>query len=270
MKKKRILQTAAMAGLLAWTSSSQAQLPVTDGLFLWLDATDPNTLFQDSGMTTLAGPGDNVALWFDKSGNDYHAFQDDDLLQPTVEANAINGNNSVRLDGLDGDGMYIDDSAYLGRPYTAFIVNQYWGPTTGRTLQSQDINWLHGLWAGNHGHFADGWVGNSPAEIGVPYVTDAVDDFVSDMLAQADEEERATRMAAPELRQFHLDANNTNPESAEPEDEDRLTALRKKLPEKKPPGKLPPKPSITAESSVSAAEQTLEKLLKPKPKRPSV
>ncbi|HRX78700.1 MAG TPA: FHA domain-containing protein, partial [Pirellulaceae bacterium] len=99
---------------------------------------------------------------------------------------------------------------------------------------------------------------------------DAVDDFVSDMLAQADEEERATRMAAPELRQFHLDANNTNPESAEPEDEDRLTALRKKLPEKKPPGKLPPKPSITAESSVSAAEQTLEKLLKPKPKRPSV
>lgn len=97
---------------------------------------------------------------------------------------------------------------------------------------------------------------------------DAVDDYVSDMLAQADEEERATRMATPELRQFHLNANDAINEPAEPEEDDRATALRKKLPQKKPPGKLPPKPSITAESSVSAAEQTLEKLLKPKPKGP--
>lgn len=100
--------------------------------------------------------------------------------------------------------------------------------------------------------------------------SDSVDDFVSDMLAQADEEERASRMASPEMRQFHLDPNAATEKSADEEKEDRLEALRKKLPQKKPPGKLPPKPSMTAESSVSAAEQTLEKILKPKPKRPSI
>jgi pSer/pThr/pTyr-binding forkhead associated (FHA) protein len=99
---------------------------------------------------------------------------------------------------------------------------------------------------------------------------DAVDDFVSDLLAQADEEERATRLSTPELRQFQLDAKDTREEEpAEPEEEDREAALRKKLPAKKPPGKLPPPPTITAESSVSAAEQTLQKIFeKPKPKGP--
>ena len=101
--------------------------------------------------------------------------------------------------------------------------------------------------------------------------SDAVDDYVSDMLAQADEEERATRLSTPELRQFHLDTKTTSEdETASPVEEDREAALRKKLPKKQPPGKLPQQPSITAESSVSAAEQTLQKIFeKPKPKRPT-
>ena len=101
--------------------------------------------------------------------------------------------------------------------------------------------------------------------------SDAVDDYVSDMLAQADEEERVTRMSTPELRQFQLDTKkNSEDETASPVEEDREAALRKKLPKKKPPGKLPQQPSITAESSVSAAEQTLQKIFeKPKPKRPT-
>jgi pSer/pThr/pTyr-binding forkhead associated (FHA) protein len=100
---------------------------------------------------------------------------------------------------------------------------------------------------------------------------DAVDDFVSDLLVQADEEEREIRRADPELRQFHLDPNQPKePEQAEPEEEeDRLAALRKKIPPKKPPGKLPPPPSISADSTISAAEQSLEKIFeKPKPKGP--
>lgn len=104
---------------------------------------------------------------------------------------------------------------------------------------------------------------------------DKVDEFVSEMLAQADEEERATRIADPELRQFHLDPNETDEtddhEQIEPEETDKLSKLRKKLPPKKPPGKLPPPPKITSESSVSAAEETLQKIFeKPKPKRPNV
>ncbi len=100
--------------------------------------------------------------------------------------------------------------------------------------------------------------------------SDPVDDLVSDMLSQADEEERASRMADPELRQFHLDPNVADAaEQPEPEEEDKLTRLRKKLPPKKPPGKLPPAPSITADSTISAAQQTLEKIFeKPKPKGP--
>ncbi|MBC8353007.1 MAG: FHA domain-containing protein [Planctomycetes bacterium] len=100
--------------------------------------------------------------------------------------------------------------------------------------------------------------------------SDPVDDFVSDMLAQADEEERAVRLSDPELRQFHLDPNkSSDDEPAEPEEEDKLAAMRKKLPPKKPPGKLPPPPTFTAESSVSAAEATLQKIFeKPKPKGP--
>ncbi|MEO8493703.1 MAG: FHA domain-containing protein [Planctomycetota bacterium] len=100
---------------------------------------------------------------------------------------------------------------------------------------------------------------------------DEVDDFVSELLGQADEEERAVRMADPELRQFHLDSSEPpSDDQAEPEKEDKLTALRKKLPPKRPPGKLPPAPEITAKSSVSAAEETLKKIFeKPKPNRPN-
>lgn len=98
---------------------------------------------------------------------------------------------------------------------------------------------------------------------------DPVDEFVSEMLAQADEEERVVRMSDPVLRQFHLEPDEPNNEPAEPEKEDKLTAMRKKVPQKKPPGKLPPPPAITAESSTSAAAETLKKIFeKPKPKRP--
>ncbi|HUG68785.1 MAG TPA: FHA domain-containing protein, partial [Pirellulaceae bacterium] len=67
---------------------------------------------------------------------------------------------------------------------------------------------------------------------------DTVDDYVSDMLVQADNEERAVRRSAPELRQFRLAANETNSDEqqqVEPEKEDRQAALRKKLPPKRPP-----------------------------------
>ncbi len=100
---------------------------------------------------------------------------------------------------------------------------------------------------------------------------DPVDEFVSEMLAQADEEERAVRKSDPELRQYHLEPNKPNTaEPVAPEKEDKLTALRKKVPPKKKPGKLPPPPAITAESSTSAAEETLKKIFeKPTPKRPN-
>jgi pSer/pThr/pTyr-binding forkhead associated (FHA) protein len=96
--------------------------------------------------------------------------------------------------------------------------------------------------------------------------SDAVGDFVSEMLVEADEEERASRLADPQARHFKIDPQDPAAEPDEPEEEDRLTALRKKIPPKKKPGKLPPPPTISAGDSVSAAEESLKKMLE-KPKR---
>ncbi len=155
-----------------------ADVPVTDGLLLWLDATDPATLFQDIDMTTPAGDGDPVALWLDKSGNGFHATQADDFLRPTWESDVMNGQAAVRFDGLDGDGMAINEDLFLVRPYTVFIVNEYWGDVRGRTLQGLDSNWLHGLWSGRISSYAGGFIGpNATAEVDTPYVEDTTGSF---------------------------------------------------------------------------------------------
>lgn len=100
-----------------------------------------------------------------------------------------------------------------------------------------------------------------------PAKQDAVDDFVSDLLEEADAEERETRKADPRLREFHLEKSEDQPEDEE-EEVDRETLLRRKLPPRNKPRKLPKPPSITGESSVDAAEETLKKFFeKPKPKK---
>jgi hypothetical protein len=51
-------------------------------------------------------------------------------------------------------------------------VNQYYGDIRGRTLQGRDANWLHGLWSGRYGSYAEGWIANNVAEVNFPYVED--------------------------------------------------------------------------------------------------
>ena len=138
-------------------------VPVTDGMLLWLDASDSATLFQDAALTVPAGAGDAVGGWADKSGNGYNATQPTVGLEPLLNLTAMNGQPAVRFEGASGDGMLISDSLSLSRPYTVFIVNQYYGDTRGRTLQGQDANWLHGLWSGNVSSYADGFIGGNPA-----------------------------------------------------------------------------------------------------------
>ncbi len=160
-------------------SSAGQDPPVTDGILLWLDATDPATLFQDEGLTIPAKGGDLIGGWMDKSGNEFHAVQPDDFKQPEYNLTAMNGHPAVRFTGTnDTDGMIISDDLVLYRPYTAFIVNQYWGDARGRTLQSRDLNWLHGLWSGNPASYAEGWVSiNRTAEPNFVYVEDTVGDI---------------------------------------------------------------------------------------------
>lgn len=157
-------RTISLAMLLVIANQSFAELPVTTGLELWLDATDADTLDVD---------GSFVEAWTDKSGNDYNAYPA--ASAPEYVTEGISSLPSVRFYGSSGDGMNIDNLV-VDRPYTTFIVNQYWDETKGRTLQSQDINWLAGLWNGEVGHYAgNGWVTTQrpPGETEVPYLVEA-------------------------------------------------------------------------------------------------
>ncbi len=166
---------AAGTGLLGVPRALQAvgEPPIMDGMILWLDATDPATLFQDDGLSIPAQFGDPVGGWLDKSGNEYHATQPFDEKRPEYDEASMNGMPAVSFNGFEADGMLISDDLFLDRPYSVFIVNQYDGDTRGRTLQSRDNNWLHGLWGGNPASYAEGWVSiNRPAEPNFVYVED--------------------------------------------------------------------------------------------------
>ena len=94
------------------TSVLQA-VPVTDGMLLWLDATDSSSLFQDVELTTPALDGDPIGGWMDKSGNNFHATQANAALQPVRNDTALNGLPAVRFSGTDADGMAIADGLSL-------------------------------------------------------------------------------------------------------------------------------------------------------------
>lgn len=160
----RVSRFFSLFALAVFAAQSFAQLPVTDGLELWLDASDVDSLDIDN---------DFVFEWADKSGNDHVAFATDSA--PEYVTDGLSGLPTVRFYADTADGMEID-GVELERPYTTFIVNQYWGETKGRTLQSQDSNWLSGLWNGEVSHFASGWVTTNrpPAETGVPYLVDTI------------------------------------------------------------------------------------------------
>lgn len=139
-------------------STLLAQLPSDrPGLQLWLDASDSATIFTDAF---------GVNAWEDKSGNGFHATQTNAARKPTVGTGALGGMDAIHFDSVGGsdasnDGLAIDAGLSLGRPYTAYIVDQYWGGVQGRTLQGASTNWLLGKWGGGNAHYTGGWVGPS-------------------------------------------------------------------------------------------------------------
>ena len=154
---------------LAWSTSCWAQLTVTDGLSLWLDATDPSTLFQDEDMLTQATDGDEVRAWADKSDNEYHAIADFD--GPFLEEGTLGGQDTLAFNGgAQGAALFVDPLLEVNRPYSIFIAQQSF--SGGRTLQSATVNWLHGSWGASFANFADGFVGSVPVEFNRPVVVD--------------------------------------------------------------------------------------------------
>lgn len=164
------VQTLYAKGLQGINAGQALQsVPVERGLLLWLDASDSSTIQTDSNG--------KVQTWLDKSGNNYHATQTDEARRPLPNSTAMNGRPAIRFDGgADGtpDGLVIDDGLNLtSRPYTIFIVDQYYGTPRGRTLQGRDANWLVGKWNGNNGFFAGNWVAYTPTTDNTPAISDA-------------------------------------------------------------------------------------------------
>ncbi|HOL18158.1 MAG TPA: hypothetical protein PLY40_07750 [Bacillota bacterium] len=112
-----------------------AELLVTEGLVLWLDASDADTLTLD---------GNKVVGWADKSGNGNDAKQLNVNNQPTYESNVINGKPVVRFDGID-DFMDGVSSPTIQQSGTLFIVAR----NNAAAGKGEHIFFSHSLDSGN-------------------------------------------------------------------------------------------------------------------------
>ena len=125
-------------------------LPVKNGLVMWMDAADDTTFSYSSGTT--------VSQWRDKSGNNYHMVP----VSAGPTRNAFLNSRKVLAftTGQDIQNLSID---LRTSPYTVFIVSRYTNAASGtqRILTSNDgyNNWLLGHHGGSADrYYAEGWV----------------------------------------------------------------------------------------------------------------
>lgn len=128
--------------------------PLAFSPFLWFDGTKGK--FANAAGTTPANVGDNVALWKDQSGNNYHLPQTDVTRQGVSTAEGV----TLTLGG------YLT-SLNLVRPYTIFLVER---PTLNgnqlRTIQSVNFNCLMSANRSDLTAFLNGAVGTYPSPEG--------------------------------------------------------------------------------------------------------
>ena len=138
-------------------AGATANPSIFSGLTLWLDASDPGTLAQDSDGTTASGNGDPVGRWIDKSGNGYdvqvHSVAgSDDNRRPIYNATAFNGMPTVQFDGTDDilKNLIGNESAFdftANDEMTVFAVAEVKSGNTG--------NWEP--WVAKRGESGQGW-----------------------------------------------------------------------------------------------------------------
>jgi hypothetical protein len=82
-----------------------------NGLQLWLDSSDANTLFDATTGGSLVAADGGVARWEDKSGNARHYTQSNSDRRPARKTNQQNGLDTLLLDGTNDHligGDYLD------------------------------------------------------------------------------------------------------------------------------------------------------------------
>lgn len=89
-------------------------VPMLDGLTLWLDASE--------GVTTDGAGG--VSQWTDRSGEGTHATQDTDAARPLLGVDPAHGHQRLSFDGLDDQLDVAPAFDTLSDGFTAFLVAQ--------------------------------------------------------------------------------------------------------------------------------------------------
>ena len=88
---------------------------------LWLDASDPTTLFSDPAGTTLATVNGTVGYWRDKSSSGFNCTQATLAYRPTYVAAAKNGRSILSFNGLTN---FLNMPQFTAVPLTIFFVAQ--------------------------------------------------------------------------------------------------------------------------------------------------
>jgi hypothetical protein len=93
--------------------SYPTDLPVKNGLLVWLDAADDSTFSYSSGT--------EVSQWRDKSGNNLHANQATVGQQPSRNT-VVNSRKSVNFTSTNGDFIRIPNGVVFSKYFTAVVV----------------------------------------------------------------------------------------------------------------------------------------------------
>jgi hypothetical protein len=92
--------------------SYPTDLPVKNGLLVWLDAADDTTFSYSSGT--------EVSQWRDKSGNNFHANQATVANQPSRNT-TVNSRKSVNFTSTNGDRLRVNSGMVFTNSVTAIV-----------------------------------------------------------------------------------------------------------------------------------------------------
>ena len=133
--------------------SYPTDLPVKNGLIMWMDAADDTTFSYSSGTT--------VSQWRDKSGFNYHMVPKSSGPTRNAFLNSRKVLAFTASQTIGNDTINLASSAN-----TVFVVSRLTGVTNGRVLtcnlDSGGNNWLLGHHGGtSNAYYAEGWVYDS-------------------------------------------------------------------------------------------------------------
>jgi hypothetical protein len=138
------------------------ELPVKSNLGFWLDASDPTTLTESSGI---------VSQWNDKSGNGVNFTQSTSASRPSLYPDPVTRNQFLRFDGAD-DNMTAVNSFWSGKTSFSFFWAYKWNTgsgtdyepimTTTNSANSADNGSLHYINPSDLGAAYPMYVSNSP------------------------------------------------------------------------------------------------------------